>query len=233
MPNQSTASGLQWPLKPTNYYLPADHHRPVMQGDVFTNVPFAKAKRGNTLTDAPALSSEPRTVAVLGYPCDIYNPATWKLGKVQTIALVVNAEKVGIPEHWDGAFQFAPLPDLFGDGVMHAVDLRATANIDAFYLDVAQRQRCLSELGWATFRQRIGLASTRLLNHLSDLTAVGSSLWQEMDLWTTWNQAGRPAPGFQQWLDEREADLGGFTRRAALYRGMHETVRDSLRSTLS
>lgn len=232
MPNQATASGLQWPLSPDDFYLPANHHRPVMQGDVFTDVPFVKAKRGNKLTDSPAVSSERRTVAVLGYPCDIYNSATWKLAKVQTIALVVNADKVGIPENWDGAYQFAPLPDLFGDGVTHAVDLRATANIDAFCLDVSQRQRCLSELGWATFRQRLGLARTRLLNHLSDLTNVGSSLWQEMDLWTQWNQAERSAPDFQRWLDEREVDLGGFTRRIALYRGMHETVRESLISAL-
>lgn len=232
MPDQFTASGLLWPLNPDDYYLPADRHRPVMQGDVFTDVPFVKAKRANKLTDSPAMSSEPRTVAVLGYTCDIYNCDTWRLGKVQTIALIVNAEKAGIPEHWDGAFQFAPLPDLFGDGVMHAVDLRATANIDAFYLDVSRRQRCLSELGWATFRQRLGLASTRLLNHLSDLTAVGSSLWQEMDLWTRWNQSGRAAPDFQRWLDEREADLGGFTRRAALNRGMQKTVSESLSNAL-
>lgn len=232
MPMSFADGGMAWPLDPAEYYLPAGVHRPVMQGDVFTHVPFVKASRGNKLTDAPNVSSERRTVAVLGYPCDIYNENTWKLGRVQTVALVVNAKKVGIPEHWDGAFPFAPMPDLLGDGEMYAVDLRAGANIDSFYLDVSNRVRCLSEMGWASFRQRVGLAGTRLLNHLSDLAAVGRALWQEMELWTRWNQTGRSAPDFQRWLDEREADLGGFTRRAALSRGMYDIVSSSLERSI-
>jgi hypothetical protein len=90
----------------------------------------------------------------------------------------------------------------------------------------------MSELGGAAFRQRLGLAGTRLLNHLSDLLAVGAEVWQEMAMWQRWNETGRAAEQFQVWLDGREADLGGFTRRSALARGMYDVVRASLEAEL-
>ncbi|MHB8188233.1 MAG: hypothetical protein ACYDDU_19635 [Dermatophilaceae bacterium] len=225
------ADGFSWPPTPDEYYLPAGPARPVMQGDVFDLVPFVKAKRGSKPTDPPNISSERRLVAVLGYPCDIYLDG--RLARVQTVAPVTDAAAIGIPANWDGAFTFAPLPDLLGDGRMYAVDLRAAANIDAFYLDRANRKRCLSELGWALFRQRIGLAGTRLLNHLSDLTEVGAGIWVEMSLWQTWNESGRTQADFHAWLDTREANLGGFTRRAALDRSMYDLVGASLRAALA
>lgn len=224
-------SGLSWPPEPDEYYLPAGPARPVMQGDVFKDVPFLKGRRGSKLTDDPNVVIERRPVAVLGHPCDMY--AHGKLVKVQLVAPVVDAEKAGTPADWDGAFTVGPLPDLYGDGRMWAADLRVAANIDAFYLDTANRVRCLSELGWAAFRQRVGLASTRLLNHLSDLVAVGSEVWHEMEMWQRWNETERPSADFQVWLDGKEMNLGGFSRRAALSRGMHDVVRASLERELS
>lgn len=222
--------GLSWPPVPDEYYLPAGPARPVMQGDVFDDVPFIKGRRASKSTDGPNIAVDRRLVVVLGYPCDMYTAG--KLVTVQTVAPVIDAEKVGIPVDWDGAFTMAPLPDLLGDGRMYAADLRVAANIDAFYLDVAHRKRCLSELGWAAFRQRLGLASTRLLNHLTDLVAVGTEVWHEMAMWQRWNETGRTAEAFQTWLDGREANLGGFSRRSALSRGMHDVVRASLETEL-
>jgi len=222
--------GLSWPPEPDEYYLPAGPARPVMQGDVFGDVPFIKGRRASKPTDDPNIAVERRNVVVLGYPCDIY--AQGKLVRVQTVAPVVQASKAGIPADWDGAFTMAPLPDLLGDGTMWAADLRVAANIDASYLDVANRKRCLSQLGWAAFRQRLGLAGTRLLNHLTDLVAVGQDVWHEMELWQRWNETGRSSAAFQSWLDGREANLGGFTRRHALGRGMYDVVRASLETEL-
>jgi hypothetical protein len=224
------ADGLSWPPVPGQYYLPAGPARPVMQGDVFDLVPFAKAKRGSKFADPPNISSERRLVAVLGYPCDIYLDG--RLARVQTVAPVTDATASGIPGDWAGAFTLAPLPDLLGDGRMYAVDLRVAANIDAFYLDRTNRKRCLSELGWASFRQRIGLAGTRLLNPLSDLASVGSEIWVEMSMWQTWNESGRAEADFQTWLDAPEANLGGFTHRATLDRGMYDVALASLNAAL-
>lgn len=221
---------LSWPPAPDEYYLPAGAARPVMQGDVFDAVPFIKGRRASKPTDDPNIAVDWRLVAVLGYPCDIYSGG--RLVKVQTVAPVVDAEKAGIPADWDGAFTVAPLPDLLGDGRMYAADLRVAANIDACYLDLAHRKRCLSELGWAAFRQRLGLASTRLLNHLSDLVAVGTEVWHEMAMWQRWNESGRTPELFPKWLDGRESNLGGFSRRSALGRGMHDVVRASLETEL-
>lgn len=224
------ADGLDWPPQADEYFLPAGQHRPVMQGDVFDRVPFVKGARGNSLSDPPNMSAKPGLVVVLGYPCDSY--LNGRLAKVQLVAPVRSAERLGIPENWDGAFTFAPLPDLLGDGQMYAADLRVAANIDAFYLDRHSRVRSCSELGWAAFRQRIGLASTRLLNHLDDLVSVGREVWDEMELWQRWNESGADDRQFQAWLDAREANLGGFTRRAALSRGMTDVIRASLEKEL-
>jgi hypothetical protein len=223
--------GLSWPLRPEEYYLDGGVHRPVMQGDIFEDVPFAKNKRASKFEDLPNTSYDRRAVAVLGYPCDIYNP-DGRLARVQVVAPVIDAERAGIPPDWDGAFTVAPLPDLYGDARMFAVDLRVATNIDAFYLEPAKRVRCLSELGWAAFRQRLGLASTRLVNHLNDLMAVGADIWLEMELWQRWNEAGAQPNDFQAWLDRRDANLGGFTRRALLYRGMRSDVLAALEGEL-
>ncbi|MHB1066921.1 MAG: hypothetical protein ACYC2Z_05785 [Candidatus Nanopelagicales bacterium] len=230
MPAAWGDEGLAWPPTAEELYLPAGPARPVMQGDVFDDVPFVKAKRGSRQGDPPNVTAERRRVAVLGHPCDIYSQG--RPVRVQTVVPVITATAAGIPDNWDGAFTFAPMPDLLGDGVMHAADLRVAANIDAFYLDRANRVRCLSRLGWAAFRQRLGLASGRLLNHLDDLVSVGQVVWQEMQLWQAWNEAGLDEPAFQEWLDGREANLGGFSRRAALERGMFDVVAASLAARL-
>lgn len=224
-------AALNWPPTADDYYLPAGPSRPVMQGDVFNDVPFVKASRGNKHTDDPNLKAERRKVATIGYPCDMY--LNGRLARVQAVAPVVDAEKRGVPADWDGAFTLAPLPDLEGDGRMWAVDFSAAANIDAFYLNRENRVRALSELGWAIYRQRLGLTHTRLLNHLTDLMAVGSSLWHEMAMWQRWNEAGKPEGEFQSWLDGREIALGGFTRRNALDRGMFDTLKGALERALA
>lgn len=211
--------GLQWPPRPEEYYLDSDEHRPVTQGDVFADVPFAKNRRASKLSDDPNTTHERRLVAVMGYTCDLYNTQTGELGKVQVVAPVIEAGAGGIPDDWAGAFNFVPLPDLLGDGAMYAVDLRAASNIDAFYLVPVNRVRSLSELGWAAFRQRIGLSSMRIVNHLDDLRNVGIDVWREVELWERWNRSGRKPAAFGAWLDEPQGKLAGFTRRSLLYRG--------------
>lgn len=220
------ASLSSWPPAPAEYYLPPAAHRPVFQGDVFDDVPLVKARSAGDPSRDPNVVVERRKVAVLGYPCDIY--AHGRPVKVQTVAPVTTAEKVGIPPDWDGAFTFAPLPDLLGDGVPYAVDLRTAANIDASYLQPQRRLRSLSEIGWAVFRQRMALCDTRAVISLPALLAIGASTWAELELWQRWNETGRGSADFQTWLDGREPTLGGFVRRKVLERGMVDQLRAAL-----
>jgi hypothetical protein len=198
---------------------------------VFADVPFTKAKNAGDPSRDPNITIERRTVALLGYPCDMY--AQGKLVKVQTVAVVVSAEKFGIPDDWAGAFTLAPLPDLHGDGQVHAVDLRTAANIDASYLVPANRTRSLTEYGWAVFRQRKALCDTRALVSIPALTAIGSATWAEIGFWQKWNEAGKQPADFQPWLDTPDAHLGGFTRRALLDRGMVDQASAALLRALS
>ncbi|MDN4161080.1 hypothetical protein [Nocardioides abyssi] len=205
-------------------------HRPLFQGDVFRDVPFTKARSAGNPDRDPNVVIERRMVALLGYPCDIYNDG--RLVKVQTVAPVVDATKMGIPPDWDGAFTLAPLPDLLGDGNTYAVDLRTAANIDASYLTTDRRVRALSEDGWALFRQRTILCDTRAMIELAPLRDFGSPLWAEIELWQEWNEAGQDPAAFQPWLDTHDPHFGGFTRRSALERRLSGQVRNLMRLAL-
>ncbi len=198
---------------------------------MFDDVPFTKARSSGDPSTDPNIVVERRLVAAVTYPCDMYHDG--RLVRVQTIAPVTSADKSGIPQDWSGAFTFAPLPDLLGDGDMYAVDLRASANIDRSYLQPEHRIRCLSEYGWAIFRQRLALCSTRTTGSVEALTQVGRPTWAETELWERWNEAGGANDGFQAWLDEPDADLGGFTRRKLLERRQVDVVRSALETKLA
>lgn len=225
------ASLTSWPPSAAEYYLPLAEYRPLFQGDVFDDVPLVKAKSSGDPTRDPTIVVERRKVALLGYPCDLYTGG--RLVKVQTVAPVTMAEKVGIPPDWDGAFTFAPLPDLLGDGVPYAVDLRTAANIDSSYLLPGRRLRSLSEIGWAVFRQRMALCDTRAVVSLTALAAIGASTWAELEMWQRWNEAGRKTTDFHEWLDGREPALSGFVRRNILERGMVDQLRAALERELA
>lgn len=221
---------LSWPPTPEQYYRDAPASRPVFQGDVFDDVPVVKAKSAGNVAKDPNIVIERRMVASLGFPCDIYDAG--RLMKVQTVGVVVDAAKAGIPAAWNGAFTFAPLPDLLGDGRMFAVDLRTAANIDASYLRTDRRIRSLSELGWASFRQRMALCDTRAMISFNSLLNIGAATWAELELWERWCEAGRDQAAFQQWLNHSEATLGGFLRRDMLERGQQDAVRAALERDL-
>ena len=202
----------------------------MFQGDVFRDVPFVKARLNNSPEQDPLVTIERRMVAVIGFPCDLY--LSGKPTKVQCIAPIVDASKIKIPPTWSGAFTYIPLPDLLNDGVLYAVALQATANVDARFLLRHNRVASLSKYGWAFFRQRLALCSTRGLFVLEDLESGGLATWEELDLWTQWCVAGRAEADFPEWLDASHPALGGFTRRSAMERGMITQIRGLLATEL-
>ena len=219
----ASASSSTWPPTASELYLPASNHRPAFQGDVFRDIPFAKAKASGNPEKVPNITIDRRLVAILGYPCDMYQNG--KLVKVQVVAPVTDATKAGVPADWAGALGYSPLPDLLGDGSLYGVDLRAAANIDASYLTRDRRVRSLSRSGWAIFRQRIVLCATRALVSQNVFDAIGVGLWHELELWTRWCELGGAESTFQAWLDENVAALGGFTRRSRLEQGQYDLIR--------
>jgi hypothetical protein len=220
------ATSSAWPPSASDLYLPTSNNRPAFQGDVFHDIPFVKAKASGNPVKDPNVTIDRRLVAILGYPCDMYQNG--KLVKVQTVAPVTEATKAGVPSDWAGALGYSPLPDLLGDGVMYGVDLRAAANIDASYLTRERRVRSLSRIGWAVFRQRIVLCATRSMISLDVFDAIGNSLWNELELWTRWCELGGVEASFQEWLDESVAAFGGFTRRNRLDYGQYALIRTDL-----
>jgi len=197
----------------------------VFQGDIFDNVPYVKVMAGDRPEADPKIAVERRAVMLLGYPCDIY--AQGSLAKVQTIAVLREAEKLRVPQDWRGAFTVCPLPDLYGDGQPWAVDFRTMGIADRFYLDPAKRVACLSEFGWAYLRQRLSIYHTRVAVHLDDCQAAGRATWEEIDLWEQWTDLGRHPKQFQSWLDSFNLGIG-FTHREALERGMTHLVASAL-----
>jgi hypothetical protein len=211
----------EWPPTRAAFFRPLSPHRPLFQGDIFEDVPYAKVMASDRPEADPKVVHERRVVALMGYPCDIYAGGT--SAKVQTIAVVREAAKLRVPPDWRGAFTVCPLPDLFGDGALWAVDFRTMGTADRFYLRPERRIACLSEFGWAYLRQRLAVYYTRVSVHLDDLAAAGRATWDEIDLWERWNAAGRAPDGFQAWLDTFDPGIG-FTHRQALERGMTRLV---------
>jgi hypothetical protein len=222
----ASASSKTWPPPASELYLPASKYRPTFQGDVFQDIPFVKAKASGSPEKDPNITVDRRLVAILGYPCDMYQNG--KLVRVQMVAPVTEATKAGVPADWAGALGYSPLPDLLGDGVLYGVDLRAAANIDASYLTRDRRVRSLSRSGWAIFRQRMVLCATRSLVSQNVFDAIGAGLWYELELWTRWCELGGAEPTFQAWLDESVVAFGGFTRRSRLEQGQYELIRADL-----
>ena len=105
----------------------------MFQGDVFSDVPFLKGRSAGDTAEDPNLVIERRTVAVLGYRCDVYHGG--RRVEVQAIAPVVDARKAGIPPNWDGAYSYFPLPDLIGEGTLYA---------DYYPARRSRHHRCLS-----------------------------------------------------------------------------------------
>lgn len=222
---------MTWPPSADDLYLSHSPDRPLFQGDVFTDVPFVKSRSAGNPSKDPNVVIERRMVALVGYPCDIYDGG--RRVKVQTVAPVVNAAKVGIPANWDGAFTYFPLPDLLGDGVPYAVELRTAGNIDVSYLTQDRRVRSLTRFGWAVFRQRLALCSTRAVIPLDALETIGAQLWDELEAWQRWCEVRGDEAGFQTWLDQPDPKLSGFPRRRALERGHYQMVRMSLEAELA
>jgi hypothetical protein len=210
-----------WPPVRGDFFRQASLHRPVFQGDLFTGVPIVKARSGGSFATDPSVSIERRTVALLGFPCDVYSGGV--LGKAQMVAVVREARKLGVPENWEGAFTACPLPDPFGDGVLWSVDFLTLSPVDRSYLKPENRIACLSEFGWAFFRQRLALCLTRTMIPLDPLEAVGKATWQEIEMWENWNSRGHDPDAFQKWLDGFDVKIG-FTRRTALSRGLGQMV---------
>lgn len=214
-----------WPPGRPEFFRLSAPHRPIFQGDIFTDVPYIKAQAGDRPGAEPKVAIERRPVIALTYPCEMY--ARGVLARMQTVALVREASKLGLRDPWEGGFGACPLPDLFEDGVLWGADFRTMGNIDRAYLIATNRIASLSELGWAYLRQRLSLYFTRVTCHLEDLHQSGRATWDEIELWEQWGALGRPPADFQPWLDRLDPNIG-FTRRQALERGMRHLVGSTL-----
>lgn len=219
-------SPASWPPQRQDFFRGSSLHRPVFQGDIFENVPYVKVQAGDSPGSDPKLRVERRKVAALSFPGEMYSNGI--LGRVQTIAVLREAAKLGIPDDWQGAFFACPLPDLVGDGQKWIIDFRTMGNVDRSFLTPGNRMETLTEFGWAYLRQRLGIYFTRVSYHLGDLQQAGSATWQETELWEEWRAMGRAASDFHAWLDATDIEIG-FTRRKALERGMYRLVASALR----
>lgn len=217
---------MPWPYDRDALFRDPDPSRPVSQGDIFQDVPIIKARAGDRPPESdPKLSIDRRPAILIGYPCDIYDHG--RLLKVQTVAVVRLASKLGVPDDWDGAFNACPLPEPMGDGQLWAADFQTISPVDRSYLSTEQRIAIMSELGLAHLRQRIALYATRLRLPLATLLTAGKAIWDEIELWEDWVRSGSPADEFQDWLDSFDTTLGR-TRREALEAGERAALRAAI-----
>jgi hypothetical protein len=223
---------MSWPPAASDFYLPANPHRAVFQGDVFEDIPFLRIGAGDTADADPKLKFEKRHVAPTLYPCDMVGKDGVTLIKLQPVVMVYDAlsKDLRVPDDWDGALGVCPMPDLNGDGRLWVADFRTASVVPRQSLVLEKRVRCLSETGWAVFRQRLVGAATRALADLDDFYEVGAATWKESVYETRWVEAGRAALDFQSWLDDETVYVPGVyaTLREALHDGQWEIVERAL-----
>lgn len=210
--------------------------RALFQGDIFDDVPLTKAAAGDTPDRDPKWSGGRGTAAAILYPCDMVAPDNVTLVKAQAIVRVYDAAAKGlsIPADWEGVLGVCPLPDLRGDGRMWVADFRTQTTVDRSYLRVDKRVRCLSELGWAVFRQRLAGSLTRAVVPIDDMLEIGAPTWEESRMEAEWVEAGRERRTFHAWLDAPSVGQApDATRRLLLHEpGGLETVRHMLSDAL-
>jgi hypothetical protein len=138
----------------------------------------------------------------------------YTLRKPQAIVMVREEKGDGMPDDWEGCYHLCPLPDLKGDGRLWVADFSLVANIDRTFLQPEQRIRCLSELGWAVWRQRAALEATRAKVDLEKMRETGATTWAESIMEVDWLSVGRDQASFHAWLDEAdEVNCKGFDSR--------------------
>jgi hypothetical protein len=226
---------VDWPPSPGDLYLGDPGPRAIFQGDIYADVPFAKIAAGNTADSDPNASYKRRHIAILLHPCYVVDNDNVTPIRSQPIAMVYEATPAGlaIPNNWEGVLGVCPLPDLVGDGSMWVVDFRKISTVDRFYLQPERRVRCLSELGWAHFRQRMVVAATRGLNAIEDLIEVGEATWLESELETNWARAGRAPRDFHAWLNSSAEGDRYESWRDALDDRQFDLVREASEAELA
>lgn len=218
---------MSWPYEREAILHDPKADRPIFQGDIFLHVPIIKARAGDSPPESdPKISVDRRPAMVLGYPCDIYDHG--RLLRVQSLAVLREATKLGIPDDWSGGYSACPIPDPFGDGELWGVDFLTTSPVDRAYLTPDNRVASLTEVGFAHLRQRQILASTRQRVKIEAIQAGGRELWNEIELWQLWVELGRAPHEFEAWLDGHDARLG-TVRRTLLRDERLEELRSALR----
>jgi hypothetical protein len=232
---------VDWPPSPADLYL-RDHGpaRAIFQGDIYRDVPFTKAGAGNDPPESePALSaSKRRHVATVLHPCVIVDRDNVTPINAQPVVAVYDAAKNGlhIRDDWEGVpFDVCPLPDLEGDGRMWVADFHTLTTVHRSYLPAGRRVRCLSELGWAVFRQRYIRSVTRGEFALERLMEIGRAAWVESVMETYWmrsldDEDARYA--FHGWLDAPDTRGLYVDRRRAIAAGAEEAIWEELRDEL-
>lgn len=220
---------MAWPATHAEFLRSASEYRPIFMGDMFGDVPVMKMRTGGNppVTD-PIVYSERRTVMALTYPCEMYEGP--RMTRVQSVAPLLEASRVGIGPEWRAPYHFCPVADPFGDGILWAVDFRTITPVDRAYLTLANRVAAVTEDGWATVRQRLTTYFSRVIPATDRLVEAGRAAWAEVELWERWNRSGRNSGEFQSWLD---APSSAGTIRRELLEEASDLVAQELRLILS
>jgi hypothetical protein len=176
---------------------PARLHRPLVQGDVFVDIPIATASREAA---EPKINRGP--AILLGHPCSIYaGPDVYAVQFVAAVRPVREAVQ-GRPftDPWNSHLYLFPLPALI-EGEDYVADFRRVGTTHFKNLE-GRRIACLTKSGWAALQRRWAWFTLRADLPLSQREADLAALWNEMDLWEKWSGLGLDPRGFPDWLNQ-------------------------------
>lgn len=174
---------------------------PVMQGDVFINVPL------------PTLATEPITVQIVMHPCTMRGAG----GRLRSRITVAPVRRLEGKLDWAGHVNRMLLPNLHEDGIPYASDFRDVTSVQVEDLTLARRYSALSADGVLLLQQRQAFSVCRCVIDLPTLSEQIAPILTELDMQETWVEEALAAGStdieavvakanadFHAWLDENE-----------------------------
>ncbi len=153
-------------------------HRPIMTGDVFTDVELFGADG--------RLVSEHKSVIILQHPCAIRSDGVQLAERI--LVAEVRPHRELTPEEWQRFFKFMPLPRLFPQAKSETRD--HSAFFKEIYLArreaLITREACLSLFGINVLLQRWINHNSRVKVPTHELNKVVIAPYEEVDLVEDW-----------------------------------------------
>ncbi|TMC47395.1 MAG: hypothetical protein E6J20_19765 [Chloroflexi bacterium] len=155
-------------------------HRPLNQGDIFTDITITLTNRKNNGEASPKLRLG--CAMLIGHPCSLRGGANLAaLQNVAEVRPIKENEAERFREPWNTNLKLFPLTG-FVEGELWVTDFNVLGTVH-FKLLEQRRVACLTLEGWAAMQRRYAAHSLRIDQSIELRAADIRSQWNEIEIW--------------------------------------------------